>query len=133
MTGVCAIAGRKCPRTNDPAEESFCPAFWKTIWTNDVGETKLVEGCAFTQLPDYITQMSKNTTNAAIAAQEARNVGEELKAETRQRHRSAMFLLAHLGGLKDVQSPRDADDHLLGRAGVSEGIEPKLPARGEGD
>ena len=107
--------------------------WWETIWTKDDGETKVVKGCAFSQLPDYFNQMHKAAAGAAVSAQEARNVGEELKAETRQRHRSSMLLLAQIGVLQDVQSPSIRDLDGDGHAELHSGVLPQLPNASEGE
>jgi hypothetical protein len=70
--GYCVLAKRVCPKTSDTRSRYYCPAWWETVWTNDKGETRLEKGCAWGQLPAYLNQFAKASSQASEAAVQAR-------------------------------------------------------------
>jgi len=104
MAGKCAIAGMVCPQTNDGSKKYFCPAWWETTWTNDTGEVHIAKGCAWTQLPDYLNQMVKNTVGAAKSSQEARDAALSYEGEMRNGMRT-LALTVHARNLQGGQAP----------------------------
>jgi len=94
--GRCALSKRICPRTADPTSRWYCPAWWETVWSNEQGETKVERGCAFQQLPAYLNQFAKASSQASAAAVEAREA-------TRQGLRAVALTLFSEGDL-DAQA-----------------------------
>jgi hypothetical protein len=61
----------KCPGKGG---DGGCPAWWETVWENQqAGETKVIRGCGWEQLPRYITEMIKASTRPAAAVESTRN------------------------------------------------------------
>lgn len=67
----------KCPRSNDPAANRACPAWWETTWTNDAGETRIDRSCGWTQLPTFLNHMARQANAAAISAQQCRDMNAQ--------------------------------------------------------
>ena len=102
--GRCALSKRICPRTADPTSRWYCPAWWETVWSNEQGETKVERGCAFQQLPAYLNQFAKASSQASAAAVEAREA-------TRQGLRAVALTLFSEGDL-DAQAALQAEAGL---------------------
>lgn len=104
MTGHCAIVNGSCPRTADPERGRFCPAWWESLWLDDKGETHVRKGCAWSQLPDYFTQMVKHSVQAAASSQEARDSALVHRQETERQSRALLLTLYHRGAVDESPS-----------------------------
>jgi len=62
-----------CARCPGKAGDGGCPAFWETIWERPTGETKIIKGCGFEQLPLYLTEVIKASNRPAAAIESTRN------------------------------------------------------------
>lgn len=61
----------KCPGKGG---DDGCPAWWETVWNNVAdGQTKVIRGCGFEQLPLYIVELIKASNRPAAAVESARN------------------------------------------------------------
>lgn len=72
--GKCAIAGRECPRTNNPEAKSYCPAWADAVvWTNvQTGEEKVVN-CSFAMMMPGMIEVIKASNRPAAAVESMRN------------------------------------------------------------
>ena len=61
---------QKCPGKGG---DDGCPVWWETIWEQASGETKIVKGCGFEQLPMYLTEVVKASNRPAAAVESMRN------------------------------------------------------------
>lgn len=72
--GKCAIAGRECPRTNDPTAKVFCPAWSEGIvWTNPQSGEQRVKNCSFDVLMPALVQVIAASNRPAAAIESVRN------------------------------------------------------------
>jgi hypothetical protein len=62
-----------CHHCPSKGGENGCPAWWETIWEKADGETQLVRGCGWEQLPHYITELIKASNRPAAAVESTRN------------------------------------------------------------
>lgn len=91
----CVLAGRECPRTNDPHAKHYCAA-WSdgVVWANSqTGEERIVN-CAFEALMPALVEVIKASNRPAAAIESTRNelatgfakVGQVLSAALQLEH-----------------------------------------------
>jgi len=88
VTGKCVLAGGECPQTADPTSKRYCPAWWETLWKDEQGETHLRKGCGWTQLPLYLNEFARASSQASVAAVEAREQASNMGAQVAQGFRT---------------------------------------------
>lgn len=74
MSSKCAIIGKQCPKTADPAESLYCP-FWVSniAEARPAGEIELYTGCLIPKLPIWLIAITSKASHAAASYDKAAN------------------------------------------------------------
>lgn len=79
--GKCVMAGRECPKTNNPEAKHHCPAWTDgVVWTNSQSGEERIVHCSFEALMPALVETIKASNRPAAAVESTRNeLTEQLK------------------------------------------------------
>lgn len=72
---TCVLANRRCPRTNDPLADAYCPMWQEQVWDKPAtGESKLRKECGVGMLFESLAYVGSTSKNAMQEASTVRNL-----------------------------------------------------------